>query len=219
MIENEYGSELSEVIQRHMSCGLPVEMLTSVSFVSARRLRFTSIGRDRRGECVTTIKRTIDLERRELDGGDTFISHPLRGCGHGRQIARNCYQLAESLELVRMNIHAVLDGRYAWARCGFTPTIENWPSVKKQLVSIMETPTFRAHPAERLHAMRIVEPNSPWSLYMLTRITELVQCGEFNDHGSVTFGRALLCQLTGWKGTFDMANERSRAILWEDGNG
>ncbi|MES0200403.1 hypothetical protein [Mesorhizobium sp. M0011] len=199
-----------------MSDGLPFYLSTLAADPINGRIRFTSTGRDRQGEIAIKIARTIDFGNSNLRGGETFLATSLRGRRLGRQVIRNSFRLSEFLGLARMSIHAVLDGRYAWARCGFAPDPEAWPRIKKQLLSVLDAERFRKVPTERHWALQVIASDSPRALHMLSKIDTLVEFEDAGEDERVPFGRALLCSLTMWHGTFDMASEMSRMILFGD---
>ncbi len=124
----------------------------------------------------------------------------------------NCLDLCRELGLHTMETHAVLDGRYAWARVGFQVREGHWHTVKKALSKILVSVSLPDGEDKAL-AFTILQSNEPLSLHYLTTLRSLVPDVAGGQNKRTTFGRALLMNVGSWMGTFDVTQPSYVKIL------
>ena len=155
------------------------------------------------GETLWRMKRTINLAAGEIHCDGTFVGLAQRRKGIAKAIMRNTVALASDLEFRGVTIFAVGDGRYVWAREGFSPVLEEWVgNLRPSLLRTLNSLSTEISSETMDTASRFIESDDPAMIRAIARLNDIVGPDDMGHHdpSGRTLGYALLMEAPGWHG-------------------
>ncbi|TIO79416.1 hypothetical protein [Mesorhizobium sp.] len=124
--------------------------------------------------------------------------------------------MADQLRLAKLSLHAVMDGRFVWARLGFLPDPQYWQSVfGPGLLKLLHRAPFR-HCGKFHDAVAMASSSSATALRSIAFISDLVLFDTPGEDQTICeFGPALLANGPNWNGTITVGDPPAVKLLFK----